>query len=117
MAYTQARVDAALDAANSGATHAQLHTDDPGGSGTSNVGAQVDGRASITGLSGASAGADAGTGTFTILDPGDGAYTHVSLWTAATDGTFIGSGALTPEETFAGPGSLEVTITTTASST
>ena len=44
-----------------------------------------------------------------------GPYTHVSLWTASTGGTYCGSGALSPAETFAGAGALDVTVTVTGS--
>src|SRR5690606_16824812 len=111
MAYTTARLNSALDAANSGAAWAQLHTDSPGGAGTSNIATQSS-PAAITGFSGASSGTDSGTCTFTITGA-EGPYRFVSLWTnsGGSPDVFIGSGALTPEETFAGPGSLEVTIT------
>lgn len=112
MALTQARVDAAIDAALDTITHVQLHTGDPGGSGTSNVAAGVD-RAAIT-LPGASSGESEDTATFTIPGAG-GPFTHVSLWTASTAGTYFGSGALTPAESFAGAGTLDVTVTVTGS--
>ena len=41
MAFTTARLNAAIDAALSGVTHIQLHTGAPGAAGTSNVAAGV----------------------------------------------------------------------------
>ena len=113
MALTQARVHAAIDAAVSTTSHAQLHTGDPGAAGTSNVAAGVS-RAALT-FPAASAGATSDEATFTIPGVG-GPYTHVSLWTASTGGTYCGSGALTPAESFAGAGSLDVTVTVTGAS-
>lgn len=112
MAFTQARIHAAIDAAVDPVTHAQLHTADPGGAGTSGVAAGVD-RATLT-LPAASGGATSGTATFAVPSE-SGPYTHVSLWTASTGGTYCGSGMLPPPgESFAGAGSLAVTITVEA---
>ena len=112
MALTQARVHAAIDAAAAPVTHVQLHTADPGGSGTTAVAAGVD-RAAIT-LPAASAGQTSDEAAFAIPGAG-GPYTHISLWTASTGGTYCGSGALTPAESFAGAGTLVVTVTVTGS--
>lgn len=114
MAYTQARVNAALTAANSGITHAQLHTGDPGVAGTSHILAQST-RTELS-LSAVSNGESGGVATFTISGATSD-ITHISLWDADASGTYYGSGELTPVESFAGAGTLEVTITTTASST
>jgi len=113
MAFTQARVHAAIDAAVGTVTHVQLHTGDPGGSGTSAVASGVD-RVAID-LPAASGGQTEETVTFTIPGAG-GPYTHVSLWTASTGGTYCGSGVLDPQESFAGAGTLDVTVTVTGSS-
>lgn len=113
MALTQARVHAAIDAAVSTTSHAQLHTGDPGAAGTSNVAAGVS-RAALA-FPAASGGATSDGATFTIPGAG-GPYTHVSLWTASTGGTYCGSGGLTPAESFAGAGTLEVTVTVTGAS-
>jgi hypothetical protein len=111
MAFTTANLTAALTAAVAGTTHMQLHTGAPGAAGTSNVAAGVSritfdfpvpGSASVQQV-----------GTFTIPAAG-GPYTHISLWTASSGGTFQGDAALTPQETFAGAGTLQVTVTATA---
>lgn len=115
MAYTQANVDAALNAANAGTTHVQLHTADPGAAGTTAVAANASAREAIT-LPAASAGASSNAVTFTITAGGE-TYTHISLWSDLTAGTHQGNGVLTPQESFAGPGTLDVTVNTSASST
>jgi hypothetical protein len=112
MAFATARLNSALDAALSGVTHAQLHTGAPGAAGTSNVAAGVD-RCALTGIGSSSAGADSATGAWTIPGAG-GPFTHFSLWTASTAGTFAGDGTLDPDETFAGAGTLNFTLNATA---
>lgn len=112
MALTQARIHAAIDAAVATTSFVQLHTADPGGSGTTGVAAGV-ARAAIS-LPAASGGQTSAAASFTIPAAG-GPYTHVSLWTASTGGTYCGSGALTPAESFAGAGTLDVTVTVSGS--
>lgn len=109
MAFVTARINAALDAASSGITHAQLHTGAPGGSGTSNVAQEAD-RASLSGVGSASGGSDTWTCSFTITDA-EGPYTHITFWTASSGGTFSADAELSPAEEFAGPGTLNVTVT------
>jgi hypothetical protein len=111
MAFTAARINAALDAASTGITHVQLHTGAPGAAGTSNVAAGVS-RAALTGVGSAAAQADTWTAALTIPGAG-GPFTHVSFWTALSAGTFMGDAALTPQETFAGAGTLNVTVNVT----
>jgi hypothetical protein len=112
MAFTVARLNAALDAALSGVTHAQLHTGAPGAAGTNNVAAGV-ARCALTGIGSASGGVDTATGTWTIPGAG-GPFTDFSLWTDVSAGTFFGAGTLDPDETFAGAGTLALTMTATA---
>lgn len=112
MALVTARLNSALDAGLSGVTHAQLHTGAPGAAGTSNVAAGV-ARCALTGIGSASGGADSATGTWTIPGAG-GPFTHFSLWTDVSAGTFAGDGTLDPDETFAGAGSLAFTLNATA---
>ena len=111
MAFTTAALNAAIDAALSGVSHIQLHTGAPGAAGTANVAAGVS-RAAVTGVGSASGAADTLTATWTIPGAG-GPYTHYSLWTAVTGGTFVNDGTLTPAETFAGAGTLDVTVNVT----
>ena len=112
MPFTAARLNAAIDAALTGVTHAPLHTGAPGAAGTANVAAGVS-RAAVAGVGAATAAADVLTGTWTIPGAG-GPYTHYSLWTAATAGTFMNDGTLTPNESFAGAGALDFTVNVTA---
>ena len=111
MAFTTAALNAAIDAALTGVTHASLHTGDPGAAGTNNDSGET--RAAVTGVGGATGAADTLTGTWTISGAG-GPFTHYGLWTAVTAGTFVNSGTLTPNETFAGAGTLDFTINVTA---
>lgn len=91
-------------------THAQLHTGSPGAAGTDNVAAGVN-RATCAFVA---AAAKTSTANVQFVIPGaGGAYTHVSLWSAATGGVFNGSEALGAPETFANPGSLTVAVTVT----
>jgi hypothetical protein len=112
MAFVTARLNSALDAGLSGVTHAQLHTGAPGAAGTSNAAAGVS-RCALTGIGSASSGADSATGTWTIPGAG-GPFTHFSLWTDVSAGTFVADGTLDPDETFAGAGTLAVTVNATA---
>ena len=114
MAFVQARVNAAVDAAVATANYVQLHTGDPGPAGTSNVAAGID-RAPVS-FAAAASGTTSDVASFTIPAAG-GPFSHVSLWTAATDGTFDGSGACTPAETFGGAGTLDVTVTVSGTTT
>lgn len=115
MAFTNVRVNAAVDAAVAQSTFVQLHDGDPGGAGTGNVAGEVAGRVAIS----FPAADDLETSDdveFAITEAG-GPYTHISLWSASTEGTFQGSASLSPAESFAGPGTLSVTVTVTGSST
>lgn len=112
MAFVEARLNSALDAGLSGVTHAQLHTGAPGAAGTSNVAAGV-ARCPLTGIGSASGGVDTATGAWSIPGAG-GPFTHFSLWTDVSAGTFVADGELDPDETFAGAGTLNFTLTATA---
>ena len=118
MPYTVARRNAALDAANDGIALAQLHDGDPGSAGTDNLlTTEVDAPAEVN-FSGASNGTDSAQAEFTIT-AATSEITHISLWTddgSGEPGVFMGSGALTPAEQFAGAGTLTVTINTSCTS-
>lgn len=115
MAFTTARVNAAVDAALTTTTHVQLHTGAPGAAGTSNVASGVARAALTKGAAGTPTAKQAvSTASWTIPGAG-GPYTHFSMWTAVSGGTFTGDGALTPQETFAGSGTLALTMTVTGS--
>ena len=115
MAFTTGRINAAIDTALATATHVQLHTGAPGAAGTSNVAAGV-ARAPLTKNPAGTPTAKQAVCTATWAIPAAGGpYTHFSLWTALTGGTFDGDGTLTPQETFAGSGTLALTATVTGS--
>lgn len=112
MAFTTARLNAAVNAALTTATHVQLHTGAPGPAGTANIAAGV-ARAALTKPS-----ASGGTATCTAkwaIPAAGGPFTHFSLWTALTGGTFDGDGVLTPAESFTGSGELSLTLPVTGS--
>lgn len=73
----------------------QLHTGDPGAAGTANVATETD-RIQATFGTNASGGAISNTAALTwtgVADSED--YTHFSVWTASTAGTFLYSGTVT----------------------
>lgn len=112
MALTTARVNAAVDGAVSTITHMRMHTGAPGAAGTSNVAAN----AAVTAIdfSAASSGAAEDTVTVTISGA-QASMTHVSLWVGdpGSGGTFAGDGEVSPAESFAGAGTLDVKVTVT----
>jgi hypothetical protein len=95
----------------------KLHTGDPGAAGTNNAAAETD---RIEGTFGAAAASGAITNTAALEWAGVSNtenYTHVSLWTASSGGTFKGSDDLsstanmTAGDTFRIPaGELDVAI-------
>jgi hypothetical protein len=79
-----------------GTVYVKLHTGDPGASGTANASANTT-RVQSTRAS-ASAGSQAQTGTapsWASWASGSETISHISLWSASTAGTFLGSAALT----------------------
>jgi hypothetical protein len=74
----------------------QLHTADPGSAGTSNVAGNATRKlVSFGAASGGVCSNDSAiTWTTGEVDTSED-YTHWSLWTASTSGTFIGSGTMT----------------------
>lgn len=79
-----------------GTTYVQLHVGDPGSAGTSNAAAGDASRKQAT-MGSASGGSKAMTGTAGpwTNDSEPEELSHISLWTASSDGTFNGSAALT----------------------
>lgn len=77
----------------------KLHTGDPGAAGTSNAAGETD-RSQATFGSVASGGAISNTVAiaWTAVSNSE-TYTHVSLWSASTAGTFLGSATLTQSKT------------------
>lgn len=102
----------------SAAVYAQLHTGDPGAAGTSNVATETD-RVQATFGSAAASGAISNTAAITWEDvAATETITHISLWSASSGGTFLGSDdlasskALTAGDTFTvSIGDLDITVT------
>lgn len=115
MALTEARVNAAIDGAISTITHVRMHTGAPGGSGTSNVAAN----AAVTAIDFPSASSAESEDTVTVTISGaQAAMTHCSLWIGdpGDSGVFAGDGEVSPAESFAGAGTLDLTVTVTGTS-
>lgn len=92
----------------SAAMYAQLHTGDPGSSGTSNVAANNT-RKLITFGSAASAGSIANTADIVWTSVGTAeTYTWISLWSAITAGTFLGRDDLSASAGVTAPDSFTI---------
>lgn len=97
--------------------YVKLHLGDPGAAGTSNAAANTT-RQQATFGSGAASGAISNTAAVEWTNVSNTeTYTHVSFWTAATNGTFKGSddlsssAAVTAGDTFRIPtGDLDLTV-------
>lgn len=94
----------------------QLHVGDPGAAGTSNVATETTRKAvSMAAASGGAITSDAAITWTGVAGTED--FTHWTLWTASSGGTFIGSGtmtanAVTAGDTFTIPtGDLDVSLT------
>lgn len=102
------------------ALYVQLHIGDPGAAGTSNVAGETD-RVAATFGSAATTGAISNTAalTWTAVSNSED-YSHFSVWSASTSGTFYFSGPLTAAAISSGSdftipiGDLDVTLSTAA---
>lgn len=111
-----ADINSALDTIFTGTQWIQLHTGDPGAAGTANV-ATNNTRDSVT-WAAASGGskATAADAAWTSVSTTE-TYTHFSVWSASSAGTFHGSGTVTGGGVTAGQdftipsGSLTMSIT------
>jgi hypothetical protein len=96
----------------------KLHIGDPGAAGATNPAANTT-RVQVTFGSGATGGAISNTAAVEWTSvPNTETYSHISVWTASTAGTFLGSddlsstAAVTAGDTFRIPiGDLDLTIT------
>lgn len=80
----------------------KLHVGDPGAAGTSNAAGETT-RKQATFGTGAAAGTIANTVALSWTNVSTSEdYTHFSLWTASTAGTFLGSGTMTSNAVGAG---------------
>jgi hypothetical protein len=110
MALTSATRDTMLDQLNALATHASLHTADPGSSGTSEVAGGSYARVPIT-WSASSGGTKNITAAATVQIPAGTTFTHFGMWSALTSGTFRGGGALDSSQSYPTGGTYDLTIT------
>jgi hypothetical protein len=98
----------AADALRSAITHAQLHSGDPGGAGTSNVTT-----AARQAVAWSAAANDGDFGLSSALNftgvAANGAATYVSLWSASTSGTWYGNFPLSGDATANAAGEYSVT--------
>jgi hypothetical protein len=89
-----ARINAMIDTAVGLGTYIQLHVGSPGASGTSNVATNTTRQQATMGS--ASGGQAVSTADLTWTSvPADEDYTHFSMWTASSGGTFLWSGTIT----------------------
>lgn len=101
--------NALLAGLTSQATYVSLHTADPSTTGTSEVtgGNPAYARKSITW--GSPSNGSVASGSNVVFDvPGSTTITHLGYWTAATNGTFLGSRALDASQTFATQGTYTI---------
>lgn len=97
-------------------TFAQLHTGDPGAAGTSNVSVGSTARNSFV-FSSSSSGSALSLGTPPSAWTNGGTsetLTHISVWTASSAGTFLGSVALTASKAWASADTFTLSTLTAA---
>lgn len=117
MALSDAALNLMANAFRAAATHAQLHTGDPGTAGTSNVSSAARQAISWNAASG-SGDIDLASAVDFTGGAASGPCTWVSLWSASSSGTFYGRYALTGDQTFNADGEYTLTeITLDGSST
>lgn len=117
--FSTAAANTHLD--NQGTTYPwiKLHTGDPGGAGTSNAAVETT-RKQVTWAAASAASKASSADLVWTGVAGSEDYTHFSLWTASTGGTFGGSGlvtanAVTAADTFTIPsGSLTLSLSVAA---
>jgi hypothetical protein len=110
MALTSATRDTMLDQLSTLATHASLHTADPGSTGTSEVAGGSYARVPIT-WSASSGGTKNITGAVTLQVPTGTTITHFGMWSALSAGTFRGGGSLSASQSYPTGGTYDLTIT------
>lgn len=105
-ATANAFLDALLNQTNYTAPttpYIQLHTGAPGAAGTSNVATESTRKAVTSSFPAASAGACSNDVAVTWTNvAGSEDFTHITLWTASTAGTFLASGTITANAVTAG---------------
>jgi hypothetical protein len=116
---TAAVANAILEAQYKGSSYSgnadvytKLHTGDPGSAGTSNASAETT-RKQLTFGTASGGSLAASEVTWSSWAAGAETISHVSYWTAATAGTFLGSGALSSSKSMSNGDSLGITVTAT----
>lgn len=108
MALNNAAMVVAANALRTAITHLQLHSGDPGGSGTSNVTS-----AARQAVSWSAATNDGDFGLSAVVNftgvAANGATTYVTCWSASTNGTWYGTYALGGDQTANGQGEYSIT--------
>lgn len=117
MAFTSATRDALLGGTSlaSLATHASLHTADPGSTGTNEITGGSYARVPIT-WAAPSGGTESLTASVTLQIPAGTTFTHFGLWSALSSGTFRGGDVLTGgSQSYPTGGTFDLSITVTTS--
>lgn len=114
MGFTAASRDTMLGQLDTLATHASLHTADPGTTGASEVtgGSPAYARKAIT-WAASSGGSKTLSATVTFDVPASTTITHCGTWSASSGGTFRGGGALSASEVFGAQGTYTLNLTAT----
>lgn len=92
--------------------YAQLHTADPGASGTTAASAETTRKAITWNAAANGSKSMSGTLSWTSWSAGPETITHVSLWDASTSGNFLWSGALATSKAVANNDTLNITALT-----
>lgn len=113
MTFTSATRDTFLNQLDTLATHASLHTADPGSSGSSEVTGGSYARQAISWSSSAGASKTI-TASVVFQIPTGATITHSGLWSASTSGTFRGGGSLDSSQSYPTGGTYTLSLTATA---
>jgi hypothetical protein len=114
MPFVAGTRDTMLDQLTTLATHASLHTADPGITGANEVtgGSPAYARKPIT-WAAASGGSKTLTGSVTFDVPPSTTLTHLGTWSALSAGTFRGGGSLAATEVYGAQGTYTLQINAT----
>jgi hypothetical protein len=113
MAFATATLNNFLDNLNSLATHASLHTADPGGTGASEVTGGSYARQAIS-WNAASGASKTITATVVFQIPAGTTITHAGTWSASSGGIWRGGGALDASQAYPTGGTYTLNLTATA---
>lgn len=114
MALTSATRDTMLNQLDTLATHASLHTADPGSTGTSEITGGSYARVAIT-WSVSSGGTKNSASAMTFQIPAGTTVTHYGMWSASSGGTFRGGGALDQTQVYSTDGTFDLSVTESSS--